>query len=302
VLLTLLHEFKGKSTRTEGRSPRSSLDRPSLPKRGSVAEDHDRTGRELTRSRTRALEGHLWRSTPLSLDIAAIHKPGAEASNEPGAEDVEKHVGDAEERKKRKRGKRKRGRGGQGGRGDPDRTQAGPVAVRGPLSIGQGTFGKCSIPDFDNRPNISSLERRGKLTWSNGWPLSNEQEPLAGTDNLNKPPGVACLGGTPRGSPLNVLWTTEDANGRPPLLIANLRWTTLSCWASSSVPSISLRKGSYGSEKGIKDTVVLKQLFVSLHRWSDACACHSPPVLCKWIGPLVDITTRNTVIPQALRW
>jgi hypothetical protein len=55
------------------------------------------------------------RGAPVEVDpalaVAVIPRPGAEVSNEPGAEDVEEHVGDAEEKKKRKRKKRKRGRG-----------------------------------------------------------------------------------------------------------------------------------------------------------------------------------------------
>jgi hypothetical protein len=53
------------TVKTVRRLPRGFFDRPSLPRLGSVAKYHDRSRREPTRAKRRALKRHLLRTTPL---------------------------------------------------------------------------------------------------------------------------------------------------------------------------------------------------------------------------------------------
>jgi hypothetical protein len=87
--------------------------------------------------------------------------PGeASAKNHPAAdavvaEDVKRHVGEADGNAKRKRGKRKRERGGQGAKSGPNQQQAAPIAVQGRPSRAPRGNGQIQFPRNDNRPNLS---------------------------------------------------------------------------------------------------------------------------------------------------
>jgi hypothetical protein len=182
--------------------------------------------------------------------VVVVAKHGEEASSKQAAEGVGEHGGGPREKDKRKRGKRKRGRGGQGAKGVPDERPAGSVVVRDhPPKESRGE-GNHRVPN----PGLTfpSLERRFKLTWSRGWPLSTEPNLRGGTDNSNKPPGAARLGGTPGSPPMTALWATDDVSVRPPLSIADLRLTTQSFWALSLAHSSSSRSAFSASEKGIR--------------------------------------------------
>jgi hypothetical protein len=132
------------------------------------------------------------------------------------------------------------------------------------------------------------LVSRGELKWTIDGLPPTEPGLQAGT-NLNplyKPPGAVRLGGTPDG-PLNVLWTTVgDVSVRHPPLIVAPALITLSFWASLPLPLNSSRSGSFISDKGIRISQSWSNC-LCLHRWSVACECHSPSVLCRWTDPLV---------------
>jgi hypothetical protein len=192
-------------------------------------------------------------------------------------------VKEADGKAKRKRGKRKRGRGGQGAKSGPDQQQAAPIAVQGRPSGAPRGNEQIQFSRNDNRSNLS----RGELKWTtNGLPPT-EPDLHAGTNPLYKRPGAVRLGGTPDG-PLNVLWTiVGDVSVRHPPLIVAPALMTLSFWALLPPPLNSSRSGLYIRDKNNANTAVFEQLFVSLHRWSVACACHSPSVLWRWTDPLV---------------
>jgi hypothetical protein len=157
-------------------------------------EAQDGPGRELTRSRTRALEGHLWRSTPLSL-LPSFPSPVLGRWTSPLlSADVEEHVGDAAEKRKRKRGKRKRGKGGQGAKDGPDRPQAGPVAVGVPPPDGRGASGKCPFPNPNNRPNLFLPREQRKADVDQRLAALNKPRPT----RWDQPPVQAPRPKTPR--------------------------------------------------------------------------------------------------------
>jgi hypothetical protein len=213
----------------------------------------------------------------------------APAENNPAAdavvaEDVEEHMGDADGKAKRKRGNRKRGRGGQGAKSGPDRQQAAPVAIQGRPSGAPRGIGQIQFPGTDNIPNLSLPREQRRAEVDQRLSAHNGTRPTC----WDKPPAQAPRRSPPRRDTRRSPDCTLDNSRRrqlarhPPLIVASAL-TTPSFWASLLAPLSSSRSGFYISEKGIRI-----QLFVSLHRWSVACECHSPSVLCRWTEPLVD--------------
>jgi hypothetical protein len=184
-----------------------------------------------------------------SREAPAKNHPAADAVV---AEDVEEHVGEADEKAKCKRGKRKRGRGGQGAKSGPDQQQAAPVAVQGRPSGAPRGSGQTQFPHNDNRANLSLPCEQRRAEVDNRRAAPTEPGLHAGTNPLYKPPGAVRFGGTPEG-PLKVIWTTVgDVSVRHLPLIVAPALSTLSFWALSLPPLNSSRSGSYISDKGVR--------------------------------------------------
>jgi hypothetical protein len=173
LLVPSLNVSRPRSLRTIRRSLRGLFDRPSLPRLGSVARYHDRSKRELTRAKRRALKRHLLRTTPLPalLLLRTWRSTWETLTGRPNASV---------------------GRGGQGAKSGPKRQQAAPVAVQGRPSGPLRGNGNHQIPNPDNRPNLSLHREQRKAEVDQRLAAPNGTRPT----RWNQPPVQA-----PRRSP-----------------------------------------------------------------------------------------------------
>jgi hypothetical protein len=224
-----------RTPRTGRRLPGSLLDKPSLPGLGSVAKDHDRSNRELTRAQARALKGYLLGTTPLPvLLLPRTWKNTWEMPTGRSSASVKSVSVAVEVREPRT--------------APTDNKQPLLPSKDAPprLSVSEG------VPGFQIPITglISSfLASRGRPKWTRGSLASTGQSLHAETNLLHQPPGAARLAGTTGDLPPSQLWTTADANIRLSLLTADPPTTTRSFWALSHGPSSSSRIVCYGSKK-----------------------------------------------------
>jgi hypothetical protein len=205
---------------------------------GSVAKYHDRSRRELTRAKRRALKRHLLRTTPLPTLLllrtrrSTWETPTGRPNASVGSASVDKVVTEP--------------------RVAPTDNGQPLLPSKDVLPEPHVTTGTIGFPIPTTDLTFLYLVSRGKLRWTNVWLHSTERGLHAGINPLYKPPGAAGLGGTP-GGPLNVLWTTVgDVSVLPHPLIVAPALTTPSFWALSLAPLNSSRSESYISEKGIR--------------------------------------------------
>jgi hypothetical protein len=229
------------------------------------------------RARADGVKGTGPEGAPAGVDPAAAVAVAVRFSNEASSkpQDEEEHVGDADGKAKRKRGKRKCGRGGQGAKSGPHRQQAAPVAVQGRPFGAPRANGDPQFPKTNNRPNLFLPREQRKADVDRRHAAPNGTRPT----RWDKPPAQA-----PRRKPPERTLHNSRRRQRTPSPVDRHPHHDDSKLLGFVAGALELiKKRVLRHLTRYTDIVVLTHLFVSLHRWSEACECHSPSVL-SWVG------------------
>jgi hypothetical protein len=140
-----------------------------------------------------------------ALAVAVILKPGAEASNEPGADDMEEHVGDAVEKRSVSAGSVSMDKEAREAKAILTDPRQGLWLYGALLPVAGVLLESAQFLILITSLTFPSPERRGKLTWSKGWPLSTKSNLHGGTDDRNKPQAQPALEGYSEVLPLTAL-------------------------------------------------------------------------------------------------